>query len=129
MDVMSDSLFDAATLALIGAADELHLASRRADGTLRAFITIWAVAVDGELFVRSAYGPENGWYRRALASGTGRIRAGGIEADVVFRDGGDADQAALDAEYHHKYDRYGARYVAPVVGETSHPVTLRIAPA
>ena len=66
----------------VGNAEELQLASRRPDGTLRKFITMWVVRDGDELFVRSAYGPDNPWYRRALASGQGRIRAGGVERDV-----------------------------------------------
>lgn len=60
----------------IGAADELQLRSDQADGTARPYVTIWVVRAGDELFVRSAYGPDNGWHRRALASGTGRVRAG-----------------------------------------------------
>ena len=113
----------------ISRADELALSSDRPDGSSRPFITMWAVVVRGELFVRSAHGPGNGWYRRALASGSGLIRAGGAQAAVTFGDGSDADQAAIDAEYHRKYDRYGARIVGSVVGSAAHAVTVRIEPA
>jgi alkylhydroperoxidase/carboxymuconolactone decarboxylase family protein YurZ len=54
--------------------------SRRADGRLRPHVTMWMVWADGDLYVRSAYGPDNPWYRRAV----GRIRVGGIERDVSF---------------------------------------------
>jgi hypothetical protein len=121
-------VWDSERLERIGAADELQIASRRDDGSLRPFVTIWAVVVGGDLFVRAAYGPETGWYRRALASGTGRIRAGGIEADVTFADGGGAAPSAIDAEYHRKYDRFGARDVDPIVGEGVYGLTLRIVP-
>ena len=46
---------------------------------------MWVVRVDDDVYVRSAHGPDNGWYRRAVASGTGRIRAGGVEHDVDLR--------------------------------------------
>ena len=68
----------------IGAAEELRLASRRPDGSLRPYVTMWVVRAGSDLYVRSAYGPDNPWYRRATASGAGRIRAGGIERDVSF---------------------------------------------
>jgi hypothetical protein len=42
---------------------------------------MWVVPVADELYVRSAGGPGRPWYRRALASGTGRIRAGGVELE------------------------------------------------
>lgn len=123
---MSD--WTSAELSTIDAEDELEIASYRADGTLRPFVTIWAVQVGDTVYVRSAYGPEGRWYRHALASGTGRIRSGDVERDVVFTDGDEAPHETLDAAYHRKYDRFGGRYVNPVVGPESHQVTLRIDP-
>jgi hypothetical protein len=114
-------------LTRIGAADELEIASTRDDGTVRPYVTIWAVRVDDGIYIRSAHGPENGWYRRALASGTGRIRAGGVERAVTFEAAD--DHAAIDAEYHAKYDRYGARIVGSVVSAQSHAATFRVVPA
>lgn len=110
----------------IGEATELGLASRRKDGSLRPFVTMWVVRVDDDLYVRSAYGPDNPWYRRALASGHGRIRAGGLEADVVFAKANDNPQAAIDVACHAKYDRYGPRIVGTVVGPNVYRVTLRL---
>jgi len=115
-------------LRLIGGADELQIASRRPDGTLRSFVTIWVVRSGDEIYVRSAHGPENPWYRRALASGVGRIRAGGQEHDVQLTPADDVDQAAVDAAYHSKYDRYGARIVNTVVGPTAAQTTLHVNP-
>lgn len=43
----------------IGGAEELQLASRRPDGTLRPYVTMWVVLSGGNLYVRSAYGPDN----------------------------------------------------------------------
>jgi hypothetical protein len=56
----------------IGDAEELDLASRRPDGSLRAHVTMWVVRAGDDVYVRSAYGPQNPWYVRATASGTGR---------------------------------------------------------
>jgi len=87
------------------------------------------VRVGDELYVRSAYGSENPWYRRALRAGTGRISAGGIERAVDFSRLDPAEtalQQAIDAAYHVKYDHYGQRIVGPVVGETAHLSTLRL---
>jgi hypothetical protein len=120
------SEWSSAELDAIGAADELKLASRRPDGSLRPPVIIWVVRVGGGLYVRSAYGADNPWYRRALASGAGHVSAGGVETDVAFEAAGDADAAAIDAEYHTKYDRYGARVVNPVVGAQAASVTLRL---
>jgi hypothetical protein len=68
----------------IGEAQELQLASERPDGTLRPYVTMWVVRVDDDLYVRSAYGANNPWFRRANESGVGRIRSGGVERDVTF---------------------------------------------
>lgn len=113
----------------IGRAQELQLASRRKDGTLRPYVTMWVVRAGDEVYVRSAYGPDNPWYRRATASGTGRIRAGGIEADVTFAQADDGAQGDIDAAYHAKYDRYGPRIVGSVTGDNAHKVTIRLVPA
>lgn len=112
----------------IGAAEELHLASLRSDGTLRPYVTIWVVRAGDDLYVRSAYGPENGWFRRAKASGAGRIRAGAIERDVTFDDSVPAAPTDIDAAYHAKYDRHGPRIVGTVVGDRVAPLTIRLLP-
>ena len=115
----------------IGAATELQIASRRRDGSLRSYITIWTVRTGDSLYVRSAYGTGNPWFRRATASGTGRIRVAGLERDVTFTPASELDagtQAAVDAAYHAKYDRYGPQIVGTVTGPHAAPVTLRLVP-
>ncbi len=112
----------------IGAAEEIGLASRRPDGSLRPYVTMWIVWADGGLYVRSAYGPDNPWYRRAAASGAGRIRAGGIERDVSFAQASPEIQDDIDAAYHAKYDRYGPQIVGSVVGPAAAAVTLQVRP-
>jgi len=107
-------------------AEELQVASYRPDGSLRPYVTIWVVRSGDDLYVRSAYGPENGWFRRAEASGRGRIRAGGVERDIAFADAPHDAHAAIDAAYHAKYDRYGPRIVNTVVGDQVVATTLRL---
>ena len=115
-------------LSRIGGATELQVSSTRQDGTLRPYVTIWGVRAGDELYVRSAYGTENGWFRRAKASGTGRVRAGGVERDVTFNAPAPDVHKAIDAAYHAKYDRYGPSIVGTVVGEDAIPATLRLVP-
>ena len=112
----------------IGSAEELQIASRRSDGTLRPFVTIWVVRSADDLYVRTAHGVDNPWYRRALASGSGRVRAGGIERDVVFGSADPASAERIDAAYHSKYDRYGAKIVGTVTGPEAAAGTLRLMP-
>jgi hypothetical protein len=112
----------------IGAAEELKLASVRHDGTLRPYVTMWVVRSGDDLYVRSAYGPNNPWFRHAKASGAGRIRAGGLERDVTFAGPAPGVHAAIDAAYHSKYDRYGPRIVGSVVGPDAEAVTIKLVP-
>jgi hypothetical protein len=112
----------------IGGAEELQISSRRDDGTLRPYVTIWVVRDRDDLYVRSAYGVNNGWFRRAKASGAGRIRAGGIERDVTFADADPGAYAGIDRAYHSKYDRYGPAIVGSVVGAQVAPLTIRLLP-
>jgi hypothetical protein len=125
---LATATWTADELRRIGEAEELQLASERSDGTLRRYVTMWVVRVGDELYVRSAYGPDNPWYRRAKASGIGRIRAGGIERDVAFADAAADAHAGIDAAYHAKYDRYGPRLVGTVVGPQAAQVTVRLLP-
>lgn len=113
----------------IARAEEVGLASRRKDGSLRTFITMWVVRVGDGVYVRSAAGVTNPWFRRAVASGTGRLRAGGVENDVDFElidEDADAVLGAVTAAYHAKYDRYGPQIVGTVTGPDSSRTTLRL---
>ena len=47
-----------AELAAISQAEEVHVSSRRRDGTLSDGRTIWTVVVDGSVFIRSTDGPD-----------------------------------------------------------------------
>jgi hypothetical protein len=115
-------------LTRIGKADELQISSRRRDGSLRPYVTIWVVRSGDDVYVRSAYGHENGWFQRALSSGEGRIRVGGVERDVAFEEPGAAVDAELHAAYHAKYDRYGPSIVGTVVSSEAARSTLRLLP-
>lgn len=115
-------------LVRLGHASELQVASRRPDGSLRPFVTIWVVRAGAEVYVRSAYGSDNPWFLRALRSGQGRIRAGGIERDVAFEEPGPQVAGEVTAAYHAKYDRYGSAIVGTVVSAEAVRSTLRLAP-
>jgi hypothetical protein len=115
-------------LTRIGGAEELQIASQRPDGTLRPYVTIWVVRAGDDLYVRSAYGPGSGWFRRAKTAGIGRIRAGGIERDVTFADADPDSHGDVDQSYHAKYDRYGPAIVGAVTGDEAAPLTIRLLP-
>lgn len=112
----------------IGRTIEVEVASRRPDGSLRQWVVIWAVRVDSDVFVRSAYGYDNPWFQRALRSGKGRIRAGGVERDVAFLTANPGVADDVTAAYHAKYDQYGAAIVGTVVSAEAVRSTLRLEP-
>jgi hypothetical protein len=115
-------------LATLGAADELRLAFRREDGSLRPAVIIWVVRAGDDVAVRSANGRGNGWFRRALVRHEGRIEADGVVRDVRFEELPADDHGAVDAAYHAKYDHYSKAYVDPVVSPASWAATLRVVP-
>ncbi|GAA1958673.1 DUF2255 family protein [Microbacterium deminutum] len=119
--------FTVRELDTIGGADQLQISSRRFNGTMRPFVTIWGVRDGDHIYVRSAHGATNGWFRRAVTSGHGWIRAAGAQRRVTFDRVVDAaTQQRLDIEYHRKYDKYGPLMVGPVVGPGVWAVTLRL---
>jgi hypothetical protein len=82
--------------------------------------------------VRSYRGRGGGWFRRALHSHHGRIRAGGLEREVTVAEPADTDWAAIDnaisAAYRTKYARYSRSYVDPMIAPAATAATLRLTP-
>ena len=115
-----------AELAVLDGADEVEGSSYREDGTLRKFVTIWAVHAGDAVYVRSAYGG-GGWFHLAAESGTGTLRFGGIERDVTFAAAGPDEQLAIDEAYRTKYGRY-ANIAERMIGPSIYPLTLRLDP-
>jgi hypothetical protein len=115
-------------LRLIGAAGELEIAVRRPDGSLRAWLPIWVVGAGDQVYVRTWYRRDTGWFGHALRSRRARIRVPGLEADVAIEDVGDASPdvtADVDDAYRTKYGRDGA---GSMVSATATATTLRLDP-
>jgi hypothetical protein len=112
----------------IGAAEELQISPLRRGGTLRNPVTIWAVRLGDDLYVRSAYGRSSAWFRGIQARREGRIRAGGIEKDVIFVDAEPNLNDQIDAAYRTKYRRHGAQYVNMMVSPEARSTTIKLAP-
>jgi hypothetical protein len=115
-------------LSRIGRATELRLASRRPDGSLSRYATIWTVAAGDDVYVRSAHGYDNPWFQRAVRSAGGRIQAGGVEREVAFEQPGAEAEADVSAACHAKYDRYGSTVIGTVVSPEAVRSTLRLVP-
>lgn len=112
----------------IGRAEELQIASLRRDGALRKPVTIWVVRDGDDLYVRSGYGNSAAWYRGTQLRREGRIKAGGIEKDVVFADADPTLNDRIDAAYRAKYRRHGARWVDPMVAPEARSTTIKLVP-
>ena len=118
-----------AELQEINAARELEIASRRADGTLRRWVPIWAVSTGGLVYVRTWYRRETGWFGHVLASRRARIRVPGLEADVEVEDVGEGTpelRAGVSAAYETKYGRGGG--TERTVSAEAAAATLRLSP-
>ncbi|OPG13345.1 DUF2255 family protein [Microbispora sp. GKU 823] len=112
----------------IATADELRVAPRRSDGSLRRSTTIWVVRYRDDLYVRSWRGVQGGWWRTAHDTHEGRISAGGVDAEVTFCEVADPrvnDQ--VDSAYRAKYGHYSG-YVEPMVADDARATTLRLIP-
>jgi hypothetical protein len=111
----------------VGAAQELEMAARKRDGSLRKAVPIWVVRAGDDLYVRAAYGPGTGWHRVAQTNHAGRIRAGGVEKDVTIEEADAADYDAVDAAYRAKYGRY-ASIVDGITNAEARSSTLKLVP-
>lgn len=112
----------------IGTAEELRLASRRSDGTLRNPVTIWVVRHDDRLYVRSVNGRAAGWFGGTQTRHEGHIQAGGIERAVTFAEVDDTVDDRIDAEYRTKYGRYAVSTVDSVLSPEARSATLELLP-
>jgi hypothetical protein len=95
-------------------AEELEIAARRTDGTLRRWVPIWVVGVGGRVYVRTWQRRDTGWFGQVLDSRRAPIRVADLEVDVVVEDIGERDAdllADVDAAYCTKYGHYGATSV------------------
>ena len=116
----------------IGRAEELQIATKRADGTLRRWVPIWVVCVGDQVYVRTWYRRDNGWFGHVLGSRRARIRVPGLEVDVGVEDvGSDKEDRAelranVDAAYHAKYARHGGPSVDGMTTDTAAATTLRL---
>jgi hypothetical protein len=66
-------------LHLMDAARELQIAVRRSDGSLRRWVPTWVVCAGGQVYVRTWYRRDTGWFGHALRSRRARIRVPGLE--------------------------------------------------
>jgi hypothetical protein len=112
----------------IATAGELRIAPLRRDGKAPKPVTIWFVRVGDHLYVRSAYGRNAAWFRRAQKQHEARIRAGGVDKDVIVLDADLTLKDQIDAAYRTKYQRHGATYVNMMVSSEARSATIKLMP-
>ncbi len=113
-------------LAAISGPDELEIATRRQDGTLRDPVTIWAVRDGDEPYIRSVNGPTAAWYRGAQARHQARISAGGVEKDVTLIDADRSLDEQIDAGYRTKYGRYSEDTLRRITSPQARSTTFKL---
>ena len=92
---------------------------------------VWVVRASGQVYVRTWYRRDNGWFGHVLDSRRARIRVPGLEVDIAIEDVGDEEaelRASVDAAYRAKYGRYGETSVDRMVTDDAAASTLRLIP-
>ena len=118
-----------AELDTIGGAEEIEVAPRRSDGSLRDPVTIWVVRAGDSLYVRSAVKGRNAaWYRTVKETHEGRLSGGSVARDVGFVAADPALNDEVDAAYRSKYRRYAGRILNSCLTPSARSTTLRIVP-
>jgi hypothetical protein len=102
----------------IGAAEEVRIATRRTDGTLRKPVIVWIVRAGDKLYVRSVKGRNAAWFRGVQARHEGSLQADGVDKDVDSVEVADNNQDRVDAAYRSKYARYPSIVPSVLTPET-----------
>ena len=113
----------------IGSAEELLIASRRCDGSLRGLLPIWVVRLGDDLYVRSMNGRTAAWFRGTQSRHEGDIQAGGVDKDVTFvEETSPQVNDQIDEAYRTKYGRYATSIINHMVSPEVRAATLKLVP-
>ena len=116
-------------LAKIEAAEEVQIAPRRRDGTLRDPVTVWVVRHADSAYIRSAVKGRNAaWFRGIQETHEGRIWAGSVEKDVTFIDAERGIDDVVDDAYRAKYRRYAGRILNGMMTPEVRSTTIKVVP-
>lgn len=115
---------------VVAAIDKSKILGIRAGTQPHRFIGIWAVVVEGRVFVRSWSLKPRSWYRTFLEEPRGTISVDGTEIDVrAVRTRSERLKAAVDRAYLEKYKTPGSiQYARDLGGEKSRATTTELVP-
>lgn len=118
--------FSKEELRKINEADDIKISPFREDEKTYGTPTwIWAVEVDGDLYVRAYNGINSRWYQSALSQKAGRIHAAGMVIDVNFETVNDKSlNKKIDEAYQAKYAK--SPYLPPMISDRAKEATIKI---
>jgi hypothetical protein len=88
---------------------------------------MWVVRHDDDVYVRSVYGRGSSWFRGAQTLHQARIRAGGVEKEVLLVETDDSNDE-VDAAYRTKYRRYADSIIDAITSPEARAATLSLVP-
>ena len=122
--------FDPDTLRLVDDTREVRIETRRDEEAPAHSRTIWAVTVDGSVFVRSVRGERGRWYREVSANPAAALHVGGRSIPVrAVPVTDDATIEAISEAYREKYGRTSPGSTRAMLQPETLPTTLELAPA
>ena len=111
----------------IDEANDLHISPFRQDGKTYGTPTwIWAVIVEGDLYVRAYNGINSRWYNSAIQQKGGRIQAADMTKEVAFELVDGTINNSIDDAYQKKYQ--GSPYLNSMISKRAKEATIKILP-
>ncbi|WP_432199069.1 DUF2255 family protein [Streptomyces sp. bgisy027] len=90
--------------------------------------TVWVVVLDGEAYVRSAFGRRSGWYRRVLRHADTQVEVAGARLSVVLQPVEDPELVQrVSGAYRAKYGLSWPGPVESINGQEAAATTMRLA--
>src|SRR5918992_3167075 len=108
---VTESRLDREVLDALDGTDEVHVETSRDASSPKHETVVWAVVVDGDVFVRSVRGEKGRWYREASANPEAAIRVD--ERRVPVRAVHETDDAVIGKVSVAYREKYEASYPGP----------------
>ena len=124
MSVATDQ-FTSDEISKIDKADDLKISPFRSDGTTYGTPTwIWAVVVNGDLYVRAYSRISSTWYQSAIKQKAGHIHAAGMIKDVLFEAVIGNINVQIDEAYKKKYNN--SPYLQAMISSRARSATVGV---